>query len=190
MDQDEPADLPSCEVRLRGALERIRAAFNDEYPGSIDRTLQVMPDLLEELNLLDQIIEAHLAQLADGPGDVPKKIALEELQEITDRVLQARTNVHAAANLANEARGARDAIRLQTPSELQEERTVAGPWESTLIKELRAAIGALHKTNRKLSLGQVNLPKPDQGGGAMARNKPDLMANSTSCLLDLKYQHF
>jgi hypothetical protein len=191
MDLGEPADLPSCEARLRGALERIRAAFNDEYPETITRTLQVMPDLLEQLNLLNQIIEAHLAQLVDEPESMPKQTALEELQEITDRVLQARTNVLAAASLANEAREARDhTTRLQTHSELQEERTVAGPWEAALIKELRAAIGALHQTNKNLSLGQVNLPKPDQGGGAMARNKPEFVANSTSCLLDLEYQHF
>lgn len=192
MDPGEPADLPSCEVRLRGGFDRVRAAFNDEsYPETITRTLAVMPALLEQLNLLNQIIEAHLAQLADDPENAPKRTALEALQEITDRALQARANVLAMATLAKEAREARDnEIRLQTPSELQDERIVAGPWESTLIKEIRATIGALRQINRNLSLGRVNLPRPDQGGGAMARNQPNFEVNSTSSLLDLECQHF
>jgi hypothetical protein len=175
MDPSEPADLHSCEVQLRGILERVRGAFYDEsYPRTITQTLVVMPDLLKQLKLLHKIVQAHLGQLADSQDSAPARVALVELRKRTDRVLEARTYVDALANLAKEARKARDtAVRIQTPSELQEERTVAAPAEHQLIEELQGAIDDLHKVNQELSLGRVDLPRPDQGGGALVRNQPD-----------------
>jgi hypothetical protein len=175
MDPREPADLHSCEVQLRGILERVRAAFYDEsYPTTITQTLMVMPDLLKQLKLLHTIVQAHLGQLADNRDRAAARDVLVELRKRADRVLEARTYVDALANLAKEARKARDpAGRIQTPSELREERNVAGPAEHQLIEELQGAIDDLHKVNQELRLDRVDLPRPDPGGGALARNQPD-----------------
>jgi hypothetical protein len=174
MDPGEPADLPSCEVQLRGMLERVRAALRDEiHPVTITRTLEVMPDLLKLLNLLRRIVQAHLDQLAGNPESKLVRDLLVELRKRIGHVLQLRTNVHAAANLAEEARIRRSAeVRIQTPTELQEERTVAGPWEDELLEGLQDTIDDLHKINQQLPLGPVDLPRPDQGGGALAGNQP------------------
>jgi hypothetical protein len=134
----------------------------------------VMPDLLEQLKLLHTVVQAHLGQLADNQVNAPARFALVELQKRTDRVLAARTYVDGLAHLAKETARARDpAGKIQTPSELKEERDVAAPAEHQLIGELQGAIDDLHKINETLSLGQADLPRPDPGGGALARNQPD-----------------
>jgi hypothetical protein len=177
MDQSESAaftDLPSGEVQLRGSLERVRVAFSGpNYPQTISTTLEVMPRLLEQLNLLYGIIQADLSQLENNKENVLKRTALEELRANTNRSLQAGTNVLAMVSLADEIRKTRESeSRLQTFPELLEERNMAEPWEVNLIAELEATTDALHKINQALSLGQTHLRKPDPGGGAAASSQP------------------
>ena len=155
-------------------LERVWGALREEtHPMTITRTLEVMPDLLEQLNLLRKIVQAHLDQLLDDPKSASVRVSLAEFQKSVRYVLRVRTDVHAAANLADNARNMRSSIRLQTPSELEEERNKAGPWEEELLEQLQATIDDLHKINRQLPLDPVDLPRPDQGGGALAGNQPD-----------------
>jgi hypothetical protein len=177
MDPSESAaftDLPSGEVQLRDSLVSVRTAFSGpNYPLTISTTLEVMPRLLEQLNLLYGIIQADLSRLENNKENLLKRIALEELRTNTNRALQAGTNVLAMVSLADETRKAHESeTRLQTFPELLEERNIAEPWEVKLIAELEATTDALHKTNQALSLGQADLRKPDPGGGAPADSQP------------------
>jgi hypothetical protein len=183
MNPAEPADLPSCETILRATLKRVQAAINGgSYAETIAQTLAVLPSVLTDLMLLDQVTGAHLDQLDDDTA-AARRSALEELQALCDSALRARVELLYAAGLANDALTGRGAIRQQAPTELDQERNLSSPREDALIASLRAVIRALARVNKSLSLGHVDLSRPDQGGGAVMRNRFDF---SMSHLSDLR----